>query len=118
MQTRGNQGRRGGFTLVEVVVVAVITLILAAVAIPMYNGYVQQARQDTVDNLAETAAAAAHSFWRKTNVTTIATPILPNMGVLNLHFDSARHTVGVSGSYIIVTDARHTNVTALRSFRN
>ncbi|MDR2972994.1 MAG: prepilin-type N-terminal cleavage/methylation domain-containing protein [Bacteroidales bacterium] len=41
-----------GFTLVEVIVVAVIVLILAAVAIPLYNGYIRDSRQSTVSNAA------------------------------------------------------------------
>ena len=42
---------RIGFTLVEVIIIAV----LAAISIPMYNGFVRDARQDSVDNLAQTA---------------------------------------------------------------
>ena len=47
-----------GFTLVEVIVVAVIVLILAAVAIPLYNGYIQDSRQSTVENAAVAIASA------------------------------------------------------------
>ncbi|MBD3391550.1 MAG: prepilin-type N-terminal cleavage/methylation domain-containing protein [Chitinivibrionales bacterium] len=47
-----------GFTLVEVIVVAVIVAILAAVAIPLYIGYVQSSRAQTATN----AAGAAASF--------------------------------------------------------
>jgi prepilin-type N-terminal cleavage/methylation domain-containing protein len=45
-----------GFTLVEVIVVAVIVLILAAVAIPLYLGYVRDARKDVATNAASEAA--------------------------------------------------------------
>ena len=39
-----------GFTLVEVIVVAVIVMILAATAIPLYNGYIRDSRQSALDN--------------------------------------------------------------------
>ena len=51
-----------GFTLVEVIVIAVIVAILALVGIQLYTGFINQARQDTVDNLAHTAAAAANTI--------------------------------------------------------
>jgi len=58
--------RQKGFTLIEVIVVAVFVLILAAVGIPMYNGFIMTERQNVVDNLAETAAAAANVHYRRT----------------------------------------------------
>jgi prepilin-type N-terminal cleavage/methylation domain-containing protein len=48
-----------GFTLVEVIVVAVIVLVLAAVAIPLYNGYVRDSRQAAAENIAGSIAALA-----------------------------------------------------------
>jgi prepilin-type N-terminal cleavage/methylation domain-containing protein len=47
-----------GFTLVEVIVVAVIVAVLAGVAIPLYLNYVKDSRL----NSAENAAGAAASF--------------------------------------------------------
>jgi len=47
-----------GFTLVEVIVVAVIVLILAAVAIPLYNGYIADSRRNTASNIAGSIASA------------------------------------------------------------
>ncbi len=50
--------RQDGFTLVEVIVVAVIVAVLAAVAIPLYNGYVRDSRKNVADNTAGTIASA------------------------------------------------------------
>jgi prepilin-type N-terminal cleavage/methylation domain-containing protein len=46
-----------GFTLVEVIVVAVIVAILASVAVPLYLGYVESSRLNVCENAAGAAAA-------------------------------------------------------------
>lgn len=50
-----------GFTLVEVIVVAVIVAVLALVAIQLYRGYVTESRQNTAENLAASAASFIES---------------------------------------------------------
>jgi prepilin-type N-terminal cleavage/methylation domain-containing protein len=95
--------RKHGFTLVEVIVVSVIVLVLAAVAIPVYTGYVEGTRKDAATNLAQTAAAAASSYYKKTGVDVNATSLSANTGALKLFYDSAKYTVGVSNSNIVVT---------------
>ncbi len=45
-----------GFTLVEVIVVAVIVAVLALVGIQLYQGYVEDARLNTANNLGASAA--------------------------------------------------------------
>ena len=50
------QNGKKGFTLVEVIVVAVIVAVLALVGIQLYTGYVADARQNTAENLAASAA--------------------------------------------------------------
>ncbi len=57
--------RNKGFVLAEVLVVAVIVAILAAVAIPVYTSYVSDQRQEVVNNLAQTASVSANIFWRR-----------------------------------------------------
>ena len=63
---------RKGFTLIEVLVVAVIVAILAAVAIPAYNGYIQSSKEKVARNTAGTVAAALaayYSEWQNTKTT-------------------------------------------------
>ena len=46
-----------GFTLVEVIVVAVIVAVLALVGVQLYQGYVSESRRNTAENLAASAAS-------------------------------------------------------------
>ncbi|MBD3391551.1 MAG: hypothetical protein GF418_05865 [Chitinivibrionales bacterium] len=80
--------RADGFTLVEGIVVGVIIAILAAVAIPIYTGYVQQSRSDAVSSLAESAAAAADIYFRKTGAD-------PSLNDLQLHYSAAKYNVAI-----------------------
>jgi prepilin-type N-terminal cleavage/methylation domain-containing protein len=54
-----NLEKNVGFTLVEVVVVAVIVLVLAAIAIPLYTGYINDSRKAVAENFAGEIADAA-----------------------------------------------------------
>jgi prepilin-type N-terminal cleavage/methylation domain-containing protein len=90
--------QRFAFTLVEVIVVAVIVAILAAVAIPNYMQYLEDTRQAAVEQLAETAAASANSWLRRKGE-------IPDSADLQLHYDATRYTVAFNGdTSITVTD--------------
>ena len=78
-----------GFTLVEVIVTAVIVVILSGVAIPNYIGYINQTRRDAVEGLAATAAVAANSHWRKTNT-------VPTLVSLGITYDATKYTITVN----------------------
>jgi type II secretory pathway pseudopilin PulG len=56
-----------GFTFMEALVVAVIMGILAAVCIPIYTGYVNNQRQQAAQSLAQLAATAANTYYRRNN---------------------------------------------------
>ncbi len=52
-----NQFKQKGFTLVEVIVVAVIVAALAAVSVPLYLNYVKSSRSNSAANAAGSVAS-------------------------------------------------------------
>jgi prepilin-type N-terminal cleavage/methylation domain-containing protein len=103
-----------GFTLVEVVVVAVIVAVLAAVSIPLYNGYIASTRQTAVENLANTAAAAANTYYRKNGDTNMS------LGTLNIFYDSAQQTITLDkvNKAVTVTSKTDATITKTVSYAN
>jgi prepilin-type N-terminal cleavage/methylation domain-containing protein len=98
-----------GFTLVEAIVVGVIVAILAAVAMPMYANYVTQTKQDAVNNLAETAAAAGNIYYRRMSSD-------PNLAQLNLTYDAMRYIIVVTAPNVTVTYAG-SSITSTKAYR-
>lgn len=78
-----------GFTMVEALIVGVIVGVLAITATMIYGGYVRESKQQTVNSLAETTAAAANAYNRRTGND-------PTVDVLNLPFDLTKYTVGIN----------------------
>jgi len=71
---RNRLGSAKGFTLVEVIVVAVIVLVLAAAAIPIYTNYVADSRKASAENLAGAVASSlgtVKSQWAANSVVSI-----------------------------------------------
>lgn len=102
---------RFAFTLVEVIVVAVIVAIIAAVAIPNYMQYVADSRQDAVTQLSESAAASANSWLRRKGT-------MPTLAQLELHYDDSRYEVQVkTDTSILVWDKQHTSYKDSASFK-
>jgi prepilin-type N-terminal cleavage/methylation domain-containing protein len=60
-----------GFTLIEVIVVAVIIAVLSAVAIPLYGGYLRDARRDLAKNNCQLIGAAVMQAHNR-GVTIVA----------------------------------------------
>jgi prepilin-type N-terminal cleavage/methylation domain-containing protein len=71
MDSRKKLGQMG-FTLVEVIVVAVIVAILAGVSIPLYNGYVNSSRANQAANAAGSAASFMGACFQSQGTPTLA----------------------------------------------
>lgn len=58
---RHSMNSRKGFTLVEIIVISVIVAILALIAVQIYRGYIREARKNTAENIAASAASFLNS---------------------------------------------------------
>jgi prepilin-type N-terminal cleavage/methylation domain-containing protein len=111
MKVRAISKAENGFVLVEIIVVSIIVAILAAVAIPMYTGYIKSQRQDVAKNIAQSAAVAANVYFRRTAGD-------PTVAQLNLFLsDPTKYTVEIIGDSIIVTDRDAADVRGAAAFR-
>lgn len=112
MANTNSRSLRSAFTMVEVIVVAVLVAILAAVAIPQYQSYVEESRQEAVDNLAESGAAIANSIIRRKGDITIAP------ADLGLSYDDTKYVITISGDNVVVTELNKSPAkVGTRSFR-
>lgn len=88
-----------GFTFVEVMVVGLLVVILGAVTIPLYTGYVEKQRREAVKNMAQAASVAANSYWRRHGVA-------PDSAALGLFLPQANvFGISIDGDSVLVEDA-------------
>lgn len=121
LKLKRRTGNRKGFTLVEVVVVAVIVAVLAAVGIGVYIQYVDSARAGAVRNLAASLAdfcgACRNGGGEVEQDGTSLTCDGGEGDGSSINYDASKHTIagtltGGSGGTITVTDATDGDVSA------
>jgi prepilin-type N-terminal cleavage/methylation domain-containing protein len=102
---------RSGFTMVEVLVVALIVAALAAVSIPVYSGYIRTQKIEVVSGLAQTASVAANIYFRRTGAG-------PTTAVqLNLFYDAAKFDIVFADPQVTVTDKSDVTITKTINYR-
>ncbi|NOR45876.1 MAG: prepilin-type N-terminal cleavage/methylation domain-containing protein [Candidatus Delongbacteria bacterium] len=86
---------RKGFTLIEVLVVAVIVAILAAVAIPAYNQYIRSSKEKVAINYAATVAQSAGTYYSQSQ-------LFPTLGDLSI-LSPAGYTAALGTTEVVVS---------------
>lgn len=99
-----------GFTLVEVIVVAVIVAILAAVAIPIYQGYVDDSNKDQASNTAGSVASFCGACAAKGGVCAQDATTTPP----SVTCPASTATIGIPVGTSLDLDATAKTVTATR----
>ncbi len=90
-----------GFTMVEVIVVAVIIAVLSIAGGQLYKGYVDNTRQEALGGIVEAAAAKARLYYRKTGSEPA------DISVLDLRLPkSSGYDAKINGGWVVIADNR------------
>jgi len=101
--------RNKGFTLIEVLVVAVIVAVLAAVAIPAYMNYVKDSKGQVMENIAATVATSIGNSIASNRVPAASFAGLGGLSAINGQLGASYTITGVNASDLAIT----TNSTAV-----
>jgi len=102
--------RNKGFTLIEVLVVAVIVAVLAAVAIPAYMNYVKDSKGQVIENIAATVATSIGNSIASNRVPAASfAGLTGGLSAINGQLGASYTITGVNASDLAIT----TNSTAV-----
>ncbi len=99
------QSKGKGFTLIELLIVVAIVAILAAIALPSYNRYVERTRRADGREALLIVAAAQERFYTNRNryTTDVATDLGLGMTSENGYYTIAAAFVGGSNQTYVLT---------------
>jgi len=103
---------KGGFTLIELVMIIVILGILAAVALPKYQDMANEARQAVVDgNKGAVKSAAIIMFAKNRGVKVPWASIIGGVNYDNVSITIATGDCGADGNIVTITHDGNTAIT-------
>jgi prepilin-type N-terminal cleavage/methylation domain-containing protein len=104
--------RTHGFTLVELMVVILIVAILAAVAIPLLQGRIDEAKWSEASTAAGTIRVAIRTYAAETSIATAQGLVDTNLGDANTQAVLGFHSQDCEGTYFEPSDYTITSIDA------
>lgn len=92
------RSKKGGFTLVELIVVLVILAILAALLIPALTGYIDRAKEKSITAETRQVVMAAQTLYDEAYGSSTTAPTFDKTNAANIKYDDVKKLAEVKGT--------------------
>lgn len=103
------RSKKGGFTLVELIVVLVILAILAALLIPALTGYIDRAKEKSVTAETRQVVMAAQTLYDEAYGNSDTAPTFDKANVKDIKYEDVANLAEVKGTIEEITMGTGTN---------